>query len=162
MSKHHMPQFPKSYWRDTVQLPSFPALDQSVKADVGIVGGGITGITAAYLLAKQNVKVVLIDAVLLLDGTTGHTTAKVTAQHGLIYDEFIQHFGVEKASLYYQASAEAIQIVKEIMNEQKIDCDFSIEKDRKSTRLNSSHVAISYAVFCLKKKKTTTENYQAT
>src|SRR5690625_6269797 len=32
-----------------------------------------------------------------------------------------------------------------------------IVKDRKSTRLNSSHVAISYAVFCLKKKKTTTK-----
>src|SRR5690625_6308165 len=29
---------------------------------------------------------------------------------------------------------------------------FTMERDRKSTRLNSSHVAISYAVFCLKKK----------
>src|SRR5690625_5614808 len=34
------------------------------------------------------------------------------------------------------------------------------EEDRKSTRLNSSHVAISYAVFCLKKKKKTTEQYK--
>src|SRR5439155_20105215 len=33
------------------------------------------------------------------------------------------------------------------------DIIISVEKDRKSTRLNSSHVAISYAVFCLKKKK---------
>src|SRR6266496_6375463 len=35
------------------------------------------------------------------------------------------------------------------------DCDQHPHKDRKSTRLNSSHVEISYAVFCLKKKKTT-------
>src|SRR5690625_329695 len=127
MSNHHMPQFPESYWRDTVQLPSFPPLDQSLKTDVGIVGGGITGITAAYLLAKQNVKVVLIDAGPILNGTTGHTTAKVTAQHGLIYDELIQNFGVEKASLYYQASAEAIQIIRETIKEQQIDCDLTTE-----------------------------------
>ena len=31
----------------------------------------------------------------------------------------------------------------------------SRDRDRKSTRLNSSHLVISYAVFCLKKKKTT-------
>lgn len=127
MSNNHMPQFPEPYWRDTVQLPSFPSLDQSLKTDVGIVGGGITGITTAYFLAKQNVKVVLVDAGRIVNGTTGHTTAKVTAQHGLIYDELIQHFGVEKASLYYQASAEAIQIMKEIIEENRIDCDFETE-----------------------------------
>src|SRR5207253_8320239 len=38
------------------------------------------------------------------------------------------------------------------------DAAFGEELDRKSTRLNSSHVAISYAVFCLKKKKTTLQN----
>src|SRR5690625_6188010 len=38
------------------------------------------------------------------------------------------------------------------------DGGFLEERDRKSTRLNSSHVAISYAVFCLKKKKHTNPN----
>src|SRR5438034_7029267 len=33
-----------------------------------------------------------------------------------------------------------------------------VAQDRKSTRLNSSHTVISYAVFCLKKKKTPTTN----
>src|SRR5690625_4297974 len=103
LTKDQMPQFPESLWQESVNLDTYPALNQSTKADVGIVGGGITGITAAYLLAKQNVKTVLIDASHILNGTTGHTTAKVTAQHGLIYDEFIHHFGMEKARQYYEA-----------------------------------------------------------
>ncbi|MGE7765389.1 FAD-dependent oxidoreductase [Peribacillus sp. NPDC096540] len=48
-------------------------------SDVLIVGGGITGITSAYLLAKQVVLATLIQAGEILNGTTGHTTAKITA-----------------------------------------------------------------------------------
>nr|WP_231514811.1 FAD-dependent oxidoreductase [Oceanobacillus salinisoli] len=124
MTDFQLPQFPEPYWRDSVELPSFPALTESVKADVGIVGGGITGITAAYLLSKQNLDVVLIDASDILNGTTGHTTAKITAQHGLIYDEFISHFGMEKASLYYEATSEAKDFIKQTIDELGMDCDF--------------------------------------
>ncbi|MFA1820781.1 FAD-dependent oxidoreductase [Virgibacillus oceani] len=127
MTKDQMSQFPQSYWQDSVNLESFPKLDQSIKADVGIVGGGITGITAAYLLAKQNVKVALIDASQISNGTTGHTTAKITAQHGLIYDEFIQHFGMEKARLYYEAGKEAGKLIQKLIEHHSIDADFSNE-----------------------------------
>nr|WP_249871996.1 FAD-dependent oxidoreductase [Oceanobacillus saliphilus] len=114
-------------WRENMTLPSFPALNESIKADIGIVGGGITGITAAYLLAKQNFNVVLLDAGPVLNGTTGHTTAKITAQHGLIYDELINHFGLEKASLYYKAAEEAKQFIEQTVNEHRINCNFSKE-----------------------------------
>ena len=127
MNKDQMPQFPESFWRDSVNLETYPALNQSIKADVGIVGGGITGVTAAYVLAKQNVKVALIDASQILNGTTGHTTAKITAQHGLIYDEFIQHFGTEKAGQYYQASREAGELIEQITKELAIDADLTKE-----------------------------------
>lgn len=128
MTKHKtMPQFPEPYWRDSVEFSRYPKLDESVEADVGIVGGGITGITAAYLLAKQNVKVVLIDAGVILNGTTGHTTAKVTAQHGLIYNELIEHFGLEKTSMYYKANKEAIDFISETIDNYDISCDFKQE-----------------------------------
>src|SRR5690625_771726 len=122
-----MPQFPEPYWRDSVDLPSFPTLDRSIKADVGIVGGGITGITAAYLLTKQNLSVALIDAGVILNGTTGHTTAKITAQHDLIYDELIQNFGKENASLYYQASMEAKKLIVDTIEKHQISCNFESE-----------------------------------
>src|SRR5690625_2677790 len=124
MKRKGMPQFPKSYWQDSVNVERFPHLDQSIKVDVGIVGGGITGITTAYLLSKTNLKVALIEAGELLNGTTGHTTAKITAQHGLIYDEFINHFGVEKTALYYAANNEAKKMIKQIIEQYKIECNF--------------------------------------
>ncbi|MUK90701.1 FAD-dependent oxidoreductase [Ornithinibacillus sp. L9] len=127
MNDQQMPQFPEPFWRESVQLPEYPKLEETIQTDVGIVGGGITGITAAYLLAKENIKVTLLDAGVLLNGTTGHTTAKITAQHGLIYDEFIQHFGLEKASQYYKATTEAKEFIESTINNYKIDCDYSKE-----------------------------------
>ncbi|WP_251554217.1 FAD-dependent oxidoreductase [Neobacillus muris] len=119
-----IPQFPKPYWRD-LDLPSFDKLDNDLSVDVAIVGAGITGITAAYLLTKEGVKTALIEAGSVLNGTTGHTTAKLTAQHDIIYDELIGHFGEEKAKLYYESHMEAVSFVEAAALEHQIDCDFS-------------------------------------
>src|SRR5690625_7127254 len=58
---------------------------------------------------------------------------------------------------YDDGSQDRIEIKQAVMSATGLGEDLTehwIGKDRKSTRLNSSHVAISYAVFCLKKKKT--------
>ncbi|MDT8977648.1 FAD-dependent oxidoreductase [Paenibacillus sp. chi10] len=123
-----LPQFPESYWRDSATIPSFPKLAKHTEADVVVVGGGISGITTAYLLAREGLRVVLVEAGQLLNGTTGHTTAKITAQHDLIYDEFNHHFGQEQAKLYYQANIEAKQFIKHMVQEHKIPCDYE-ERD---------------------------------
>jgi glycine/D-amino acid oxidase-like deaminating enzyme/nitrite reductase/ring-hydroxylating ferredoxin subunit len=115
-------KFPKTYWRE-IALPTFEKLSEDVTVDVAIVGAGIAGITAAYQLSKEGLKVALIEAGSVLNGTTGHTTAKLTAQHGIIYDELISHFGEEKARLYYESHMHAIQFVEN----KGIDCDFSRE-----------------------------------
>jgi glycine/D-amino acid oxidase-like deaminating enzyme/nitrite reductase/ring-hydroxylating ferredoxin subunit len=115
-------KFPKTYWRE-IELPTFPKLTENIAVDVAIVGAGITGITAAYLLSKEGLKVAIVEAGSVLNGTTGHTTAKVTAQHGLLYDELIQHFGEEKARLYYESQMDALRFIKE----KGIDCDLSSE-----------------------------------
>ena len=57
--------------------------------------------------------------------TTGHTTAKVTAQHGLIYDEFIGNIGRSKARLYYEANSEALNFIEKTVEQHQINCDFS-------------------------------------
>lgn len=120
-----LPPAPEPYWRNMIDLPEFPHLDEDLDVDVAIVGGGITGITSAYLLANEGLKVVLVEADRLLNGTTGHTTAKVTAQHGLIYDELIQNIGFSKAKLYYEANAEALRFIQRTVEQNQIDCDFS-------------------------------------
>ncbi|WP_431800975.1 NAD(P)/FAD-dependent oxidoreductase [Halobacillus andaensis] len=113
-----------SLWRD-IDIETFPSLTKDLTAEVTIIGGGITGITTAYLLVKQGYKVVLLEAGRLLEGTTGYTTAKVTSQHGLIYDYLIRTFGRDKARLYYQANEDALKLIEQIQEELNIDCDFS-------------------------------------
>ncbi|SFB08231.1 MULTISPECIES: FAD-dependent oxidoreductase [unclassified Bacillus (in: firmicutes)] len=121
---NEMPQFPKTYWRET-NLPQFAKLETDLHVDVAIVGAGITGITTAYLLSKAGLKVGVMEAGSILNGTTGHTTAKITAQHGLIYDELISHFGEEKAKLYYESNKQALDFIRNVIQEHGIDCDFS-------------------------------------
>ncbi|ASK60884.1 FAD-dependent oxidoreductase [Virgibacillus phasianinus] len=120
-----LPETTTSYWTDSIDQSKFPALDEDIQVDVCIVGGGITGITSAYLLANAGLKIAVLEADQILNGTTGHTTAKITAQHDLIYDELITSLGKSKAKLYYEANMEAITFIKDTVNELQIDCEFS-------------------------------------
>lgn len=122
-----LPRLSQSYWLQATTIPSFPPLTKPIKTDVAIIGGGITGITTAYLLAKQGVRVAVIEANRLCHGTTGHTTAKITAQHDLIYHELIAHFGEDSARQYYEANSEAIQFILQTVKENDIHCDLSLE-----------------------------------
>src|SRR5690625_4023568 len=112
-----------SYWIDTNELLNYPQLQENSEVDVAVAGGGIAGITAAYLLASKGFTVALLEARKLASGTTGNTTAKITAQHQLIYDELINRYGQEIAKLYYQANMEAIALVKGFVEKHGIDCE---------------------------------------
>ncbi|MGE5389997.1 MAG: FAD-dependent oxidoreductase [Deltaproteobacteria bacterium] len=114
-----------SYWIDSVSIPSFPQLEEDITVDVAIVGGGITGITSAYLLTQRGLKVAIAEAGKVLHGTTGHTTAKVTSQHSLIYARLIKEMGSELARQYAEANETAIKMIHKTIEEQGIDCDFS-------------------------------------
>src|SRR5690606_10524647 len=120
-----LPEQPEPYWRTSVEFPTFPSLQEDIEVDVIVVGAGITGITSAYLLANEGLKVAMIEADKVLNGTTGHTTAKITAQHDLIYDEFIHNMGRNTARLYYEANMEALEFIEKTVEEKGIDCDFA-------------------------------------
>ncbi|TVY02186.1 FAD-dependent oxidoreductase [Cohnella terricola] len=122
-----LPQFPQSYWTASVELPEFPRLQSDIEADVVIVGAGITGITAGYLLSKAGVKTAILEAGRILNGTTGHTTAKITAQHDVIYDELIQHFGEDQARLYYEANRDALNFIRNTVASENISCGLENE-----------------------------------
>ncbi|WP_226659859.1 FAD-dependent oxidoreductase [Pseudalkalibacillus hwajinpoensis] len=126
-SKRTWPETPEPIWQDDHHIDTHPSLTESISTDVVIVGGGMTGITTAYLLSKAGKKVVLLEANRLLNGTTGHTTAKITTQHDLIYDELLNHFGAEKAKHYYDANNQALQFIRETIDELSIQCSFTEE-----------------------------------
>jgi glycine/D-amino acid oxidase-like deaminating enzyme/nitrite reductase/ring-hydroxylating ferredoxin subunit len=122
-----MPRFPVSFWLASSQRPAFGKLEEDVTVDVAVVGAGITGITTAYLLAREGKRVALVEAGRLLNGTTGHTTAKITAQHDLFYDELISHFGQDLAYLYYAANRDGLEFIRSMVRGMDIDCDFTEE-----------------------------------
>ena len=115
-----------SIWTQTVKMPAFPALHTDVKTDVLIIGGGLAGLLCAYRLTQAGVDCILVEAERICGKTTGNTTAKITSQHGLIYDKLLRTFGAGKAGLYLQANQAALEEYRTLC--QGLDCDFE-EKD---------------------------------
>ena len=73
-----------SVWRQTADLPRFPSLEGDLKTEILIVGGGVAGLLCAYFLDREGADYALVEADRICGGVTGSTTAKVTAQHGLL------------------------------------------------------------------------------
>ncbi len=107
---HTMPGdvFMESLWR-SCPLPGFPKLRGEIKADVLVVGGGLCGILCAWQLTRAGVNCVLVEADRLCCGTSGNTTAKITAQHGLIYHKLLKQLGTEHAWQYLHANLDALE-----------------------------------------------------
>jgi len=118
---------PQSYWLSSTSQTDYPVLSDDIQADVAIIGGGITGIATAYLLSQQGVKAVILEANHILQGTTGHTTAKITSQHGLIYNRLKTQLGQELAQQYAEANESAIRLIEQIARNNQIECDFKPE-----------------------------------
>lgn len=102
--------------------PIYPKLASDIEVDVAIVGGGIAGISAAYLLKKTGLKVAVLEKEAIGNGTTGHTTGKVTSQHNLMYADLLDSHGAKTARLYGQANEAAVDEIEEIIKAEKIDC----------------------------------------
>ncbi len=111
-----------SVWEDSIQKPpQFERLQESIKTDVLIIGGGISGILCAHMLKNAGVDCVLVEAKNICNGITKNTTAKITFQHGLIYDDLINKLGKDKARLYLEANAKAIEEYVRLSKD--IQCD---------------------------------------
>ena len=78
-----------SIWPEASNAPKFQALKTDAKTDVLIIGGGIAGILCAYMLKQAGTEYMLVEADRICQGITRNTTAKITAQHGLIYDKLL-------------------------------------------------------------------------
>lgn len=116
----------KSVWSDHSNMPQFPQLRKNINTEVLIVGGGMCGILCAYFLEQKGIDYVLVEGERIGQGITKNTTAKITSQHGLIYDKLIKNAGIEKAKMYLQSNEEALAKYRELC--QNIKCDFE-QKD---------------------------------
>ncbi|HEX3732591.1 MAG TPA: FAD-dependent oxidoreductase [Mycobacteriales bacterium] len=114
---------PTSYWIDSTANPSFPQLTEDIAVDVAVIGGGIAGIATAWELVRAGREVVVIEADHLLAATTGNTTAKLSAQHGLIYDRLRSTLGESTSRAYGHDQLDAVEYVAAVADELGIDCD---------------------------------------
>lgn len=96
-------------------------LKGDLHTDVLIVGAGIAGILCAYRLKKAGVSVIVLEKGSLLEGVTRNTTAKITAQHGLIYKKIQKSYGLEKAGQYYEINEMALREYQKLSED--IPCD---------------------------------------
>ena len=115
-----------SLWADTAKLPSFPRLKQDLKTDILIIGGGMAGLLCACALNRACADYALIEADSICSGVTRNTTAKITSQHGLIYDKLIREYDEETARLYYEANQAAISHFR------KLAADYPCRMETKS------------------------------
>ena len=122
-------EYPRhSYWHDTAESIKNPTVEnvdlENKKFDILIIGAGITGLTTAYLLKDCGFNIGIIEATNSGYGVTGYTTAKITIQHDLFYDNLINNFSLEEAKQYLKANEEGIKLIKRIIDENNIQCDF--------------------------------------
>ncbi len=113
-----------SYWSD-VPMPEFPALDRDVEAEVIVVGGGFTGIMAAYLLKRSGRSVVLLERDRCASQDTAHTTAHLTCVTDLRLHQLVERLGEDHAGAVWDAGHSALDQIEEIVSTESIACDFS-------------------------------------
>ena len=108
MGKH------ESLWHGTEKIDVFKSLKKNIQTDVLVIGGGLCGLLTAYRLKEKGINCVLVEKGRIMKGVSGNTTAKITAQHGLIYHKLLKKAGEEKAKLYLKINLEAIDEYEEL------------------------------------------------
>lgn len=143
-----------SIWANDILMPSFPKLEQDLKTDVLVIGGGLAGILCAHQLQSAGVGCALIEANTVMSGVSQNTTAKITSQHGLIYHKLLRKLGPEMARLYWRVSEDAIHRYQDLSK--SISCDFKISDnyiysmqdpeilDAERTALQQLHIPYSF------------------
>ncbi|MCI8619360.1 MAG: FAD-dependent oxidoreductase [Oscillospiraceae bacterium] len=118
----------ESIWRESCKIPARQKLTQNLDTEVAVIGAGLSGLLTAFLLQEQGLHVTVLEAGRIASGQTQNTTAKITAQHNLIYDTLLRDFGKNTAKQYAEANQTAIAAYQRIIDRLHIDCDFEIKK----------------------------------
>ena len=110
---------------DSTPAPKFSALKEDIAVDVLVIGAGITGITAAYLLKRAGYNVALVDKERCLSGDTSNTTAHLTCVTDTLLSQLVKDFGEDHAQAVWDAQLAAIDAIDRIVWREQIKCQFS-------------------------------------
>src|SRR5687768_16291374 len=107
-------QLTQPLWRATSSTPRFEDFRGDVHVDVAIVGGGITGLTAALLLAERGLTVALLEKETIAAGETGNTTAHITVAIDARYHYVRRKYSAEEARLVADASRASMEKIADL------------------------------------------------
>ena len=112
------------YW-STTAFPAFAKLTEDVAADIVVIGAGVTGLSAAYLLAKTGRKVVVLERGRCAMVDTGHTSAHLTMVTDVRLTQLVTRFGRNHAQAVWDAGLAAIATIDEVVREQRLAAGFA-------------------------------------
>lgn len=112
-----------SIWKDSKVEFDSKKLENDIECDVLIIGGGLTGISTLYHLKNSDLKVVLVEQNKIGMGVTANSTGKLTYLQDSMYNKIVKSSNEDKASRYLESQKDAIKIVKNIVDKNKLDCD---------------------------------------
>ena len=117
----------RSYWLDNYNKTKIPKKELPRRTDILIIGGGITGISTAYMLKDLDQKITILDANEVGSGVTAYTTAKVSILHDTLYSDLTKYHGKEKTFLYLESQKEAAELIEKIIKKERIACNYKKE-----------------------------------
>jgi glycine/D-amino acid oxidase-like deaminating enzyme len=115
----------RNFWLETVVAPQFPVCELPANADVAVIGGGFTGLSAARTLAKGGARVLVLEAENVGWGASCRNGGMVLSGLKLGTATLVARYGREATKRMYAASLESIDCVEALVHEENIDCDFS-------------------------------------
>jgi glycine/D-amino acid oxidase-like deaminating enzyme len=121
---HSSGQNESSWFKDIVYPLRFGKLDRNISVDVAIVGGGIAGITTAYLLSNAGKSVALLEDGYIGSGETGRTTAHITHALDNRYYNIERKLGANSARIAAESHTSAIDFIDRTVKDEGIDCAF--------------------------------------
>lgn len=141
-----------SLWIETTKNElNLKPLEKDEKTEVCVIGGGLFGLTTAYYLSLAGKKVTVLEKGEIGEKVSGNTTGKITSQHGLFYDHLISDYGAEYAREYFMANEEAIRNIKDIIEKEQIECEFSERKAYVYTTKQDEVIELEKEVDAVKK-----------
>ena len=142
----------KSIWLKGINFKKGNVLKEDIETDILIIGGGITGMSSLYFLKDSDLDITLVDSFNIASGQTSKSTGKLTYLQGLLYNKIENIYDRDTAIKYLKSQKDAIDLVKEIIIENNIKCDFEsnnsyIFTNKKSNidKLNQTRKILDYA-----------------